>query len=54
MTLRIDKELQEEFDRLSTKNNRSRNELMCIALRYTLDNLEFIPEVKKNDTIKGE
>ena len=40
MTLRIDRELQEEFD----KSDRSRNELMCMALRYALEHLEFIPE----------
>jgi predicted transcriptional regulator len=44
MTLRIDKDLQEEYDRLSVKSERSRNELMCMALRYALENLEFIPE----------
>ena len=45
MTLRIDRELQEEFDALAVKSDRSRNELMCMALRYALDHLEFIPEV---------
>ena len=44
MTLRIDRELQEEFDKLSAKSDRSRNELMCMALRYALEHLEFIPE----------
>lgn len=43
MTLRIDRELQEEFDKLSAKSDRSRNELMCMALRYALEHLEFIP-----------
>lgn len=44
MTLRIDRELQEEFDKLSSKSDRSRNELMSMALRYALEHLEFIPE----------
>lgn len=44
MTLRMDKELQEKFDSLSAKSDRSRNELMCRALRYALEHLEFIPE----------
>ncbi len=43
-TLRMDRELQEEFDRLSARSDRSRNELMCMALRYALDHLEFIPD----------
>lgn len=44
MTLRIERELQEEFDKLSAKSDRSRNELMCMALRYALEHLEFIPK----------
>lgn len=44
MTLRMERELQEEYDKLAAKSERSRNELMCMALRYALDNLEFIPE----------
>lgn len=44
MTIRIDKQLQEDYDKLSGKSNRSRNELICMALRYALDNLEFIPD----------
>lgn len=46
MTLRIGCELQEEFDSLASKSDRSRNELMCMALRYALDHLEFIPETE--------
>lgn len=44
MTLRMDRKLQEDFDMLSAKSDRSRNELMCMALRYALDHLEFIPD----------
>ncbi len=42
MTIRIDKELQEQYDELAGKSNRSRNELICMALRYALENLEFV------------
>ena len=42
MTIRIEKELQEKYDNLAGKSNRSRNELVCMALRYALDNLEFL------------
>lgn len=42
MTLRIERELQEEFDKLSVKSERSRNELIGMALRYALEHLEFI------------
>ena len=39
MTIRIDRTLQEDYNNLSTKTNRSRNELIGMALRYALDNM---------------
>ena len=42
MTIRIDRVLQEEYNDLSEKTNRSRNELICMALRYALDNMVLI------------
>ena len=42
MTIRLERELQEEYDKLSARSGRSRNELMCMALRYALDNLKFV------------
>lgn len=39
MTIRIDRSLQEEYNELSEKTNRSRNELISMALRYALDNM---------------
>ena len=42
MTIRLERELQEQYDDLSAKSGRSRNELMCMALRYALDNLKII------------
>ena len=41
MTFRIERTLQEAYDDLSTKTNRSRNELMGMALRYAIDNMEL-------------
>lgn len=41
MTIRIDKNLQSEYNELSAKTNRSRNELISIALRYALDHMEL-------------
>ena len=40
MTIRIDRALQEEYNKLSTKTNRSHNELIGMALQYALDNME--------------
>ncbi len=41
MTIRIDRALQEKYNELSAKTNRSRNELISMALRYALDNMEL-------------
>lgn len=41
MTIRIEKSIQEQFNELSAKTNRSRNELISIALQYALDNMEI-------------
>ena len=42
MTIRIERTLQEEYNLLASKTNRSRNELIGMALRYALDNMELI------------
>ena len=41
MTIRIERVLQDAYDDLSAKTNRSRNELMGMALRYAIDNMEL-------------
>lgn len=47
MSIRIDKSLQTKYDELSLISNRSRNELIGMALKYALENLKFTDEVKK-------
>lgn len=44
MTIRIDRSLQEEYNDLAAKTNRSRNELINMALKYALDNMELKDE----------
>lgn len=44
MTIRIDRALQEEYNDLSAKTNRSRNELISMALKYALDHMELKDE----------
>lgn len=44
MSLRIDRELQAKYDEWANITNRSRNELMCMALSYALENIEFMDE----------
>lgn len=41
MTIRIDRTLQEKYNDLSSRTNRSRNELISMALRYALENMEL-------------
>ena len=41
MTIRIDRVLQEKYNELSAKTNRSRNELISMALQYALDNMDI-------------
>ena len=40
MTIRIDRTLQERYNQLSAQTNRSRNELIGMALQYALDHME--------------
>ena len=44
MTIRIDRALQEEYNDLAAKTNRSRNELISMALQYAIDHLHFVEE----------
>ena len=41
MTIRIDRSLQEKYNYLSAQTNRSRNELIGMALQYALDHMEI-------------
>ena len=40
MTIRINRSLQEKYNELSAKTNRSRNELIGMALQFALDHME--------------
>ena len=40
MTIRVDRTLQEKYNELSAKTNRSRNELIGMALQFALDHQE--------------
>ena len=41
MTIRIDKGIQEKYNELSAKTNRSRNELIGMALQFAIDHMEI-------------
>lgn len=44
LSIRIDLALQSKYDQLAKESGRSRNELICMALQYALDNLEVPPK----------
>ncbi len=48
-TVRLPQTIRDEFEKLAVKSGHSRNELMCMALQYALDNLKFLPEDKKEE-----
>ncbi len=45
-TVRVAKDINDAFGKLSRDSNRSRNELINLALAYALENLEFVNEEK--------
>lgn len=42
----MDRTLLDEYDKWAFKSNRSRNELMCMALRYALKKIKFVEKEK--------
>lgn len=44
MSLRLERKLQDKFEVLATKCGCSRNKLMCMALQYAMDHLEFVSD----------
>jgi len=42
MTIRIEKVLQDKLDELARQSNRSRNEIVNMALEYALKNVKFL------------
>lgn len=53
MTIRVDRSIQERFDELSKQSNRSRNELVNMALEYALQNVKFVEDVSKKSSEEG-
>ncbi|WP_312615118.1 CopG family transcriptional regulator [Oscillibacter sp.] len=42
ITLRIDKDLLRDYDELAHKSDRSRNEVMNMALKFAYEHLKFM------------
>lgn len=47
LTIRLDSEIISILDEISSKSNRSRNEIINKALEFALNNLEFIHNLYK-------
>lgn len=45
-TVRVAKDINDAFGKLARDSNRSRNELINLALAYALENLEFVDDEK--------
>ncbi len=54
MTIRIDRVLQEKYNKLSAKTNHSRNELINRALQYALDNIGKLKFTTKNKILHNK
>lgn len=48
ISIRIDKVIQDKFDELANQSNRSRNELINMALKYAIKNVKFIESEKED------
>lgn len=48
ITIRIDKAIQLQLEELSIRSNRSRNELINMALEYALKNVKFTDSTGKD------
>lgn len=48
ISIRIDKVIQDKFDELAKQSNRSRNELINMALKYAVKNVKFIESEKED------
>ncbi len=48
-TIRVDKKIRDEFDRLAGKSNRSRNELIEASLKFALEHIKYIDDKDKSE-----
>ena len=49
MTIRIDTEYNKKLEDIALKSGRSRNELINMALKFALDNIEFVDTSTQGD-----
>ena len=41
MTIRIERVMQDQLDKIASETNRSRNEVINLALKYAIDNVNI-------------
>lgn len=49
LTIRIDTDINNMLDEIALKSNRSRNEIINLALAFAFNNLDFYEPSRKND-----
>ena len=54
MTIRIDRELQDKFDVLAAKTNRTRNELINTALNFAVERIELAENNEGDDRLDSD
>lgn len=47
MTIRIDSEYNKKLEEIALKSGHSRNELINMAIKFSLDNIEFVDNSTK-------
>ena len=50
ITIRMDKDLMEQVDKLAGMSERSRNEVICMAIRYAMEHLKYISDPTEETT----
>lgn len=46
-SIRIEEELINEYDKLAYLSGRSRNEVICLTLKYAKDNVKFVTGIEE-------
>ncbi len=46
-TIRVDRRIRDEYNKLAGKANRSRNELIELSLKFALEHIKFVDIEKK-------
>ena len=54
ITIRMDKDLMDQVDKLAGMSERSRNEVICMAIRFAMEHLKYIPDSNEDIALSPE